>query len=385
MTKRLFIVTGEPSGDIHASYVIKELKKLINEIEISGVGGLEMKELGVNLLYDHSDMAVVGLDSFKKIPHHIKMGSNIINYLNNDFKPDLVLLIDYGGFNLRLAKELKKFNHKVFYYISPQVWASRKGRLKKIKAYTDKMMLILPFEEPIHRGAGVNAEFVGHPLVSQLPERCPKETFCKENNLDPGKPLVGLFPGSRKMEISFLLETFINTALIMQQKCPEIQFCLAQSINISDNYINNILQNINPNNKLNLTILKNSNYKVLSASDFVILASGTVTLEATIYNTPMIISYKSYKIAYYLYLMLRYINKLGLPNIISGKDIVPEFLQKGAVPELMADTSLKLLHKSSERTTMINDLTNVRNLLTNNIASARVAEIIYNEIKIKRY
>lgn len=380
MSKKIFIVTGEHSGDIHASYVIKELKKLFPDIIISGVGAKEMSKAGASLFSDHSDMAVVGLDSFKKIPEHVRLGAKILKYLKNEFNPDLILLIDYGGFNLRLARELKKNNFKVFYYISPQVWASRKGRLKCIKAYVDKMMLILPFEEQIHRNAGVNAEFVGHPLVSQMPEAISKADFCHKHHFDESKPLIGLFPGSRKMEINFLLEIFIKTAVLIAEELPEVQFCLAQSSNINDDYLHTFLQKANPQNKLNLQILKNVNHNILSASDLAILASGTVTLEAAIYNTPMIISYKSYWLAYFLYLILRNIDCIGLPNIIAQKNIIPELLQTNAKPELISREALRLINNHEERNKMLKDLADINKALTKSIASARVAEIIYKEL-----
>ena len=380
MNKKVFIVTGEHSGDIHASYVIKELKKLDPDIKISGIGGNEMKKEGAFLLHDHSHMAVVGLDSLKKIPEHIKLGSNILKYLKKEFNADLILLIDYGGFNLRLAKELKKQNYKVFYYIAPQVWVSRKGRLKKIKAYIDKVLLTLPFEEKLHKEAGVNAEFVGHPLMSQLPPPITKPDLCDKYKLDKNRPVVGIFPGSRKIEIKLLLDILIKTAFIMQDKQPEIQFCLAQSSNISDEYFKTFFKKADPEKKLNLKILKNANYELLSAADMLLLASGTVTLEAAIYQRPMIITYKSYWIAYAIYLLIRYIDKAGLPNIILDKYAIPEFIQPKAKPSDMAEMGLKLLNDTPERAKIFKDLADVNKALTNKIASARVAEAIYNQI-----
>lgn len=380
MSKKVFIVTGEPSGDIHASFVVKELRKLIPDIEIAGVGGLAMKNEGVNLFHDHSGMAVVGLDSFKRIPEHVKLAVNILKYLKIGFKADIVLLIDYGGFNLRLAEHLKRNKFKVFYYISPQIWASRRGRLKKIASYVDKMMLILPFEEKIHTKAGVNAEFVGHPLVSQLPPAISKSEFCKTYDLSEETPVVGIFPGSRKSEIKVLLDIFIRTALLMKKKNPEIQFCIAQSNNIADEYFTAFLSKSDPHNELAATILKNANYKLLSAADMLILTSGTVTLEAAIYQKPMILSYKASWITYIIYLLVRYIKHIGLPNIILSKSVIPEFVQHKAQPEIMAECALKLLQDSPERENMLKDLADVNKTLTNKVASARVAEIIVEEL-----
>ncbi|MGD9581111.1 MAG: lipid-A-disaccharide synthase [Vampirovibrionia bacterium] len=380
MTKNIFIVTGEHSGDIHASYVVKELKKLIPNINIAGVGGIEMKKCDVKLIHDHSDMAVLGLDALKKIPHHIKLGKQILNFLKNEFKPDAILLIDYGGFNLRLAKELKKNNYKVLYYISPQIWASREGRAKKIKAYIDKMMVILPFEENFHKKHGINAEYVGHPLKSQLKTAISKEELCNKYELDPSKPVISMFPGSRKIEIKFLLGIFFETAFKIKEKQDNIQFCLAQSGNITTEYLNEYIKLSDPENKLGIKIIKNANSDLLSGSDMLITKSGTVTLEASIYKTPMIICYKSYRLAYYIYLLVKKINWLGLPNIILNKTIIPEFLQYEINTDSMAEMTLTLLNDSDKREEMLKNLDTVNELLTEKVASQRVAEIIKEEI-----
>lgn len=384
MSKNIFIVTGEHSGDIHASFVVKELKKLIPDVKIAGVGGIEMKNADVHLIHDHSDMAVLGLDSLKKIPHHIKLGKDILSFLEKDFKPDAVLLIDYGGFNLRLAKELKKKHYKVFYYISPQIWGSRKGRVKKIKAYVDKMMLILPFEEKIHKECGVNGEYVGHPLKSQLPEAISKEELCKKYNLDPQKPVISIFPGSRTIEIKLLLKIFYDTAFEMIKKQQDIQFCLAQSGNITTEYLSNFTRLTDPENKLNVKIIQNASSELLSGSDMLLVKSGTVTLEAAIYNTPMIISYKTYRLAYYIYLLVKKIDWLGLPNIILNKTIIPEFLQYNTDPVEMAKMALNLLNETPQRAEMLENLSKVNKLLTNKVASQRVAEILKEETNSKQ-
>lgn len=258
--KKIFIVTGEHSGDVHASYVVKELKKIIPDIQIEAVGGENLVSAGVKLFHDHSNMGVVGIAALNKVISHIQLGKNIVDYLKNIYKPDLVLLIDYGGFNLRLAKALREEKIEVFYYISPQVWASRKGRLNTIKKYINKMMLILPFEEIIHKTAGVNASYVGHPLISQLPEKIDKEEFIKQNNLDPFRRIIGIFPGSRKMEIDTLFPIFLKAASIVFQNSKKVQFCIGQAPNVKDDIIAKYLEKYNKNKELSIKILKNQNH-----------------------------------------------------------------------------------------------------------------------------
>lgn len=377
---KIFIVTGEPSGDFHASFVVKELRKVLPNIKIEAVGGSSLESEGVKLFSDHRNMGVVGLDAIKSAFNHVKLGKKIVDYLKNEYRPDIVLLIDYGGFNLQLAKFLKKENIKVFYYISPQVWATRKGRLNKIRKYIYKMMLIFPFEEKIHRTANVNAEFVGHPLISQMSKDFDKEDFIKNNNLDPNKKIVGMFPGSRKMEINYLMPIFLSAAQIIQKNSKKIQFCLAQSNNINDNLINKYLEKYNKNKTLDIKIVKNQNHSTLACSDALILASGSVTLEASIYKTPMVVSYKGPYIAYFIYILLRYIKFVSLPNIIAGKKIVEEFIQHRAKPGLIANEILALLHNSDKRNKMIDDLSFIQDKLSDKIASKEVARIISSSL-----
>ena len=181
--KKLFIITGEYSGDRHAADVVKELKKINSDIQIEAVGGENLKREGVKLFCDHSNMAAMGF-SLKIILNHITLGRKIAKYLKDEYKPDMVLMIDYGGFNLNLSKVLKKYGIKIYYYIPPQIWASRKWRLKTVKKCISKVLTIFPFEKEMYENEGINAEFVGHPLLAQMPEKTDKETFFKEYNFD---------------------------------------------------------------------------------------------------------------------------------------------------------------------------------------------------------
>jgi lipid-A-disaccharide synthase len=371
--KKIFIVTGEHSGDLHASFVVRELKKLVPDIIVEAVGGSNLEAEGVKLFSGHAKMSVVGTYAFRAIINHVQLGKNIANYLKNEYKPDLVLLIDYGGFNLRLASVLKKMGIPVFYYVSPQIWASRKGRLKKIKKYISKMMVILPFEEKIHREAGVNAEYVGHPLVSQLDFSINKDNFIKENNLDPNKKIVGIFPGSRIMEVNNMLEIFLKSASLVSQKIDNLQFCIGQATNISDEIIQNKLK---MHSGIDVKVIKNQNHALISSSDVLMLASGTITMEATLYKTPMVVSYKAPQFAYLVYLLIRYIKFIALPNIISGRKLIQEYVQHNAKPELIAAETISLLSDEIKRRNMILELNNVNDMLGNKVSSFEVARII---------
>jgi len=376
--KKLFIITGEHSGDLHASYIVRELKKLNPNMQIEAIGGKNLESEGVKLFSDHSKMAVVGLDAIKSIFAHIQLGRKLINYLKKEYKPNLVLLVDYGGFNLRIAKELKTRGIEIFYYISPQVWATRRKRINVVKKYVSKMMTILPFEEKLYRDKGVDAEYVGHPLISQLPDCPEKEDFILKNDLDPYRKIVSIFPGSRKMEINNLLPIFMEAARIISRHSKKVQFCIGQAPNIDDKLISKKLEKYAD---IETKIIKNQNHALLANSDVVIAASGTISLEAALYNTPVVISYKGPYIAYLVYLLIRYIKFVALPNIISGREIVKEFIQHRAKPELIASETLALLHNEDKRSKMIAELKGIREKLGDKTASQEVARIINNHLQ----
>ena len=374
--KKLFIITGEYSGDRHGADVVREIKKLNPEIQIEAVGGENLEKEGVKLFCDHSKMSAMGFN-LKIIMTHIQLGEKIAEYLKNEFKPDMVLMIDYGGFNLNLSKVLSKYGIKIYYYIPPQVWASRKWRLNTIKKNIDKVLTIFPFEKEMYSDIGVDVEFVGHPLLNEMPSKLDKNKVFEQNGIDKRARLVSIFPGSRKFEIKNLLNLFLQAARKIKSANPDVVFALAQAPNIKDELINPIIKKY-PD--LNIKILKNKNYELLSASDALILASGTVALEAALYQTPMIISYKGPWFLYFVYLTVRSIKRVCLPNIILNKDIVPELLQLKAKPNLIADYINKILNNSVYRNTMIKDLENVKQKFHTTAAAKRTAEIIVKNI-----
>lgn len=376
MKKKLFIITGEYSGDKHAADVVREIWKLNPDIEIEAVGGENLEQEGVKIYCGHSKMAAMGFN-LKIIMTHLQLGEQIAWHLKNEFKPDMVLMIDYGGFNLNLSKVISKYGIKIYYYIPPQVWASRKWRLGTIKQNIQKVLTIFPFEKAMYEEMGIDAEFVGHPLLAELPEKADKSKVMEENGLDKSRRLVSIFPGSRKFEVKNLLALFLQSAQIIKKDNPDVQFVIAQAPNIKDVWINSVLEKY-PN--LSIKVLKNKNYDLLAASDALILASGTVALEAALYQTPMIISYKGPWFLYFVYLAVRSIKRVCLPNIIMDKDIVPELLQLKAKPKLIADNINKILNDAVFRNKMIKDLENVKQKLHTSAAAQKTASIIVNDI-----
>ena len=309
--------------------------------------------------------------------NYINLGKKIASYLKNEYKPDMVLMVDYGGFNLNLSKVLSKYGFKIYYYIPPQIWASRKWRLNTVKKNINKVLTIFPFEKEMYDKIGVDAEFVGHPLLSEIPDKVNKTEFFAKNDFDIDKKLVSIFPGSRKFEINNLLKLFLESAKLLKEKNPNIQFALAQAPSIKDELINPVLEKYKD---LNIKVLKNKNYELLSSSDALILASGTVALEAALYNTPMIISYKGPMFLYLIYMLVRCIKRVCLPNIIMNQDIVPEILQFNAKPKIIFESVNKILNDEEYKNKMIQMLKNVKQKLSTSGAAHKTAEIIVNNI-----
>ena len=374
--KKLFIITGEYSGDRHAADVVSELKKINPGIQIEAVGGENLKKAGVKLFCDHSKMSAMGFNT-RIILSHITLGKKIARYLKEEYKPDMVLLTDYGGFNLNLSKVLSKYGFKIYYYIPPQIWASRKWRLKTVKKCINKVLTIFPFEKEMYNDEGINAEFVGHPLLDEMPDKYDKNTFFEEYGIDKNKKLISIFPGSRVFEIKTLLELFLESARIIKNNHDDVQFVLCQAPSIKDNLI---LPYIEKYADLNIKVLKNKNYQLLSTSDALMLASGTVALEAALYETPMIISYRGSWFLYMVYLLVRCIKMVSLPNIILNKEVVPELIQMKAKPGIVSSNIEKILYDEKFRTEMKNSLRNVKQKLSGENTAKKVANIISSDI-----
>ena len=371
--KKLFIITGDYSGDIHAGRVAEILKQKNPELEIEGIGGENLKNAGVKLFTNQSKMGAVGLTP-KILIEHLTLGKRVVDYITKEYKPDAVLLIDYGAFNLSVSKFLKRAGIKTFYYIPPQVWASRKWRINTIKKNIDKVLCIFPFEVDMYKSYGIDTHYCGHPLVKQLPKKANRDEFFEKHGLDKNKKLVSIFPGSREFELHHLMKTFIKAGYKLKEKHPDIQFCVSHAPNLSDKVYHKYLKNTD------FKIIKGENQALLSVSDSLILASGTVALEAALYNVPMIIAYKGPWLFYLVYLIVRCINMVSLPNIILGKITVPELIQgKLSIKNIVSETE-KNLYDTKIREKRIEDLKEVKSKLSDMYSAEEVANQIINNI-----
>ena len=374
MKKKILIITGESSGDIHGAALSRYLTSFKPGLQIFGVGGTEMKKSGVHILQDNKEMAVVGvLEIFGKIRLLYKIFKKI-EYEIVSGKYSALVLIDYPTFNMMLAWLASKHRLPVFYYIAPQIWVWGKSRLKLLSRMVNKMFVILPFEKEIYENAGMDVEFVGHPFVGEVKTALQREKAYKKFGLDKSQTIIGILPGSRNQEIKTLLPVMLESARIIKKEIPTAQFALplAKTVN-EDEVVTQIKQS-----GLKVKVIKDFTYDVISVADFLIVASGSVTLEAGILKKPMVIIYKVNFITSILARILALISHVGLVNIIAGKEIVPELLQEKMTPENIASCSLKALTDQKYYEQVKRELAKIEQLLGKKKAAQTTAKSIIN-------
>lgn len=371
-TKNILIVAGEPSGDLHASNLVRNLKSLKPDISFFGLGGNLCKDAGVDINFDITKLAVVALvDAGKNIFTIGRVFKDILKKVDSA-KVDLAILVDYPGFNLRLAKELKKRNIPVIYYISPQIWAWGADRIKVIKESVTKIIVFFKFEEELYKKHGINAEFVGHPLLETVKTDLPKNEVLKKYGLREGTHVIALLPGSRISEVKSLLKAMVGAAKIIDRELGDVQTIVVRRPGLPDELYKPALTNSAPYIKIS----DGDVYSILGAADFAIVKSGTATLETAIMGVPFIITYKTNLINYIAYKIVARIKVLGLVNVIAGRVIVPELLQYDATPEKLAGTSLEILRNEKKRTAMLSELKKIKDSLGTPGASMRAAQAI---------
>jgi len=395
---QVFVIAGEASGDLHGSNLIRALKSRLPQARFVGIGGPKMEEAGLELLFPSSDLAVVGVvEVIGQIRPILKAFGRTTAWLRKE-RPDLLILIDYPEFNLQVAGRAKKLGIPIFYYISPQVWAWRQGRVKKLRRLVDRMAVILPFEEAFFRSRGMEVRFVGHPLLDVVKAEVSKTEFCRKAGLNPEKPIVGLVPGSRKSEISRLFPVMTGAAERIFQDRQDIQFVvpLAPSLDPgilesfnhrtteliitdphrqlqTDKSINHQITK-SPNHQI-IRVVKGQTYNAIAASDLILAASGTVTLEAAILGTPMVVTYKVSPVTGFLGKCFIKVPFASLVNLVAGRRVVTEIIQQDVTPERLSQEALSLLRDDAVRENMIKDLKEVKNALGGSGAAERAADL----------
>lgn len=367
--KQLFIIAGEPSGDMHGASLVRELLKKDPSLKITGFGGSAMKEAGVDIIFDMSKLAVIGVfDALKNLPK-FKNLFELASRKLDELKPDAVILIDYPGFNLRFAKEAKRKGIKVIYYISPQIWAWAPKRIEVIRRYVDKMIVLFKFEEELYRKAGVGVSFVGHPLLDAIKVEGTKSETLSGVGLKPAETVVtiGLMPGSRENEVKKLLPVMLEgVSLLKRSLGRDMQAFIIKSENISLD--------------AKIPVFEKNRYELMNACDMLFVASGTATLEAGILGIPMIIAYKVSPLSWFLFKPLVKIPDIGLVNVVAGKRVVPELLQNEFTPEKLALCAASILKDPLKLNKIKTELGLIQSQLGSSGASSRAADVILSII-----
>lgn len=336
---KILISAGEASGDIHAAAVTAALKKIDSAIEVFGMGGDALRAAGGEVLFDIKDHGVMGfVEVIKKLPDLFKLRSDFARVMD-ERKPDCLVVVDYPGFNMKLAKVAHDKGIPVVSYIAPSAWAWNKGRAKNVAKIVDKVACIFPFEYDVYEEAGAPVEFVGHPLldiVHPTMERAEAEAWVGK---EAGHPLVLLMPGSRLMEIEKMLPTLLEGAKLLKKQLPEVQFAMPRAGTIPLE----LLQSKIKASGLEIKITEGHNYDLFSVADLALATSGTVTLEAALCGLPSVIVYRTSALNAFIARRVINIPNIGLPNIVAGRQILPELLQEDFTPANVANTAVELL------------------------------------------
>jgi lipid-A-disaccharide synthase len=368
MLERVMMIAGEASGDLHGSRVIRELKRRRPSVMVYGIGGDNMEREGMQLLYHISSLSFMG---FIEVVKHLSLIREVERKLEEVLiarPPDVLVLIDYPGFNLRFAKKARQHDIRILYYISPQVWAWHKSRVKKMKPLVNRMKVIFPFEVDLYKKEGINVEFVGHPLAESVHETITRGEFCTAVGLDPGRKILGLLPGSRKQEIDKIFPTMLEAGNELRQKHGiQIAVGVASNLGVEE------LKRFVPDNSA-VVLVENRTHELMCHADAAIVTSGTATLETGWFTTPLVIVYKTSSISFFIGRMVVDISNIGLVNIVAGKTVAPEFLQGEMTVRNLVGAIDRILTDDAYRHTMKVDLSQIRQRLGQTGASSRVAE-----------
>jgi len=372
----ILIVAGEASGDIHAAHLVDEIKKLDPEVTFSGLGGIHMKNSGVEIYHDLTKLAVVGF--WEVLNHYGEFKKIFDSFLKKakEIKPACVILIDYPGFNLRLAKKLKEQHIKVIYYISPQVWAWKKNRVHQIKKYVDRMLVIFQFEKDFYASFGMEVDFVGHPLADDIKVTVEKEAFLKGHHLQEYRLTIGILPGSREKEIQRILPVMLKAASALQKNYPMLQFMIVKAPTIDSQLIYEQLSK----NEQKIPVIEEDRYNAMHACDLCMVASGTATLETALLLKPMVVVYKTSFLTWALAKLFVKIPNIGLVNVVAGKRIVPECIQQEATGSNIA-RHLESIFKDEIRIAQIKTgLAEVKRSLDAGGASQKAAKLVLESL-----
>ena len=371
------IIAGEASGDLHGSKLVRAMREKNSDLFFCGIGGQALRDAGVKIIVDSSQLSVVGITEVFSKMIDLFRGMSVAKKLLKSLKPDLLIIIDFPDFNLHIAGTAKKLEIPVLYYISPQVWAWRPGRVKKIRKLVDHVAVILPFEEKYFRKHQIHATFVGHPLLDT--HLLLEESSIAKNAEDI--PVIGLLPGSRDREIAKLLPVMLQSARILLERDKNMKFIVSAAPSIEKKVVETIVEE--HRGEYDFELVSDTVENVLKRCRLAVVASGTVTLEAAIFGIPMIIIYKMSPVTYWLGKMLvrSRVKYFGLVNLIAGRNISPELLQGEASSKNIAEMAFKMINDAAGLKKVKDELLEIRDGLGGPGASKRVADIAFNMLE----
>ena len=376
--KKVLIMSGEASGDLHGANLAREIRKQEPSVGLYGVGSKQMGAAGVRMLADASEISVVGITAVLTHFGAIYRVFTKLKRFLKDERPDVLVLIDFPDFNIMLGKAAWKLGIPVLYYISPQVWVWRKGRIKTIARMVKTMIVVFPFEVPLYEKAGVDVRFVGHPLTDVVRSDLTREQAKQVFGLEAARRTIALLPGSRKSEIVHLLPDMLAAAKILLSRFQDLQFVLPLAPTLDRDFVRSFVEQ----GGVPVRMVEGRVYDALKASDAAIVASGTATLEAGLMALPMVIAYRISAVNYFILTKLvRGVKNVGLVNIVAGRRIVPELVQEDSTPKNMADAVTKMLSDPAYYKVVADDLAGVRGQLGEAGASARAAAVIMEVLK----
>ncbi len=374
-SKHVMIISGEASGDMHGAALLQAMQAIDPALTFSGMGGSELQKAGMDVLFDAAKVSVVGLtEIITHLPDILSARSTLIREMKNK-RPSLLILIDFPEFNLWLASTAKKLGIPVFYYISPQIWAWRKGRARKIGRLSSRTGVILPFEKEFYARYNIEVDFVGHPLIDRVKSRMSKEDFCRQYSIVPDNNLIAIIPGSREKEIKNLLPDFLAAAEIISKEYPNTTFLLPKAETIRQQTLKeNGLDNYKE--KLDVRVIEENRYDLMKWCQAAMAASGTVTLELALLQVPTVTSYRTSPLTYRIgKLLVRGIKYFSLVNLIADKRVIAELLQDEVTPERLSAETMQVMLGGKNRETTLKELAKIRNLLGEKGAAHKAAQV----------
>ncbi len=378
MSGRILIVAGEASGDLHGAALVSELRKRAPDVHIRGIGGAHMRAAGVETEIDAASLSVMGFSEVVGALKRVYGAFRRMKHSLDEFRPDVLILIDYPELNLPLAAQAYKRSIPVVYFISPQVWAWRRGRVRKIARTVTRMLVIFPFEETFYRKHGVDARFVGHPLIPRIDLGITPERARMSLGLDPDALCVGILPGSRKSEIRYMLPVMLEAAGRVAREYPRAVFVLPLAHTLERSFVEDFLR------QSEVPVLLEPNFETAVRScSAAMVTSGTATLHTALLDVPMVIGYRTSRLSYLIGRSVVRVDFIGIVNLIAGRRVVPELVQDEVTPDNLAAACLELLRDRGVRDGILTAYNEIRTGLGKSNAAQTAAEAVLDVMKTR--